>query len=103
MVEDGRSLRRFVWDEAVNTLAEIVSNTGMKPKYVKNDKNSCVFTMRQYLLADPNDNMPDEFFTFDLRHMSTELREKMMKENVETVAKYEEEIANGKKRIKSWW
>jgi hypothetical protein len=103
LVEDGRSLRRFVWDEAVNTLAEIVSNTGMKPKYVKNDKNSCVFTMRQYLLADSTDNMPDEYFTFDLRHMSPELREKMTKEYVEQIAKWDEEIADCKAKLESWW
>ena len=50
MTPDGRTVRRMVWDEAVNTLAEIVSNTGLKPKYVKNDKNSCVFTISKYLL-----------------------------------------------------
>jgi hypothetical protein len=103
VVEDGRTLRRFVWDEAVNTLAEIVSNTGMKPKYVKNDKNSCIFTMRQYLLADSSDNMPDEYFTFDLRHMSPELKDKMSKEYADTIAKWDEEIAQCKAKLESWW
>lgn len=102
MVEDGRTVRRMVWDEAVNTLAEIVSNTGLKPKYVKNDKNSCMFLMRQYLLSE-NDKTPDEFFTFDLRHVNEEMREKMAKEYKETIAGYEVEIAKCRKVVGSLW
>ncbi len=101
-VEDGRTLRRMVWDEAVNTLAEIVSNTGMKPKFVKNDKNSCVFTMRQYLLS-ANERQPDEFFTFDLRHVNEDAKEKMGKEYVATLEAFDLEIAKLEKQAGSWW
>lgn len=102
ITEDGRSVRRLVWDEAVNTLAEIVSNTGMKPKYVKNDKNSCVFTMRQMLLS-PSEKTPDEFFAFDLRHVSEEMRQKMTKEYQGEVDKYDKEIASWQRKQDWFW
>lgn len=101
-VADGRTLRRLVWDEAVNTLAEIVSNTGLKPKYVKNDKNICVFTMRQYLLSG-NEKTPDEFFTFDLRHMNDNARKALVVEYTGTIAKYDAQIAACKKELRSWF
>ncbi|MCC7440315.1 MAG: hypothetical protein IT285_01700 [Bdellovibrionales bacterium] len=102
ITEDGRSLRRLVWDEAVNTLAEIVSNTGMKPKYVKNDKNSCIFTMRQHLLSE-GERTPDEYFTFDLRYMSEETREKLGADYVGRVVEYEGRIAECTKKLAAWW
>jgi len=100
-VDDGRSVRRMVWDEAVNTLAEIVSNTGLKPKYVKNDKNNCVFSMRQYLLS-PNDKTPDEFFTFDLRHVNAAMKKQMSADYVETISKYDTQIVKLRKRADSF-
>lgn len=102
VVEDGRTLRRMVWDEAVNTLAEIVSNTGMKPKYVKNDKNSCVFTMRQCLLSD-GEKSPDEFFMFDLRYVNTENKDIMGAEYQKRVDEYNFEIAKCQKQINMFW
>jgi hypothetical protein len=101
-VEDGRTLRRMVWDEAVNTLAEIVSNTGLKPKYVKNDKNNCVFTMRQYLLSS-EEKTPDEFFTFDLRHVNAQMKKQMSATYAETVSKIEAQIAAYKKKLGGWF
>jgi hypothetical protein len=101
-VEDGRTVRRLVWDEAVNTLAEIVSNTGMKPKYVKNDKNICVFTMRQVLLSE-NEREPDEFFTFDLRHVNAAEKEKREKDYVAQLDKFAADIATLEKKMQSWW
>lgn len=100
---DGRTVRRMVWDEAVNTLAEIVSNTGLKPKYVKNDKNSCVFTMRQYLLSAGNENTPDEYFTFDLRHVNEETRERMSEEYGRIIHGFETQIRDWELKAKSWW
>jgi hypothetical protein len=99
---DGRSLRRLVWDEAVNTLAEIVSNTGLKPKYVKNDKNSCIFTMRQHLLSE-GEKSPDEYFTFDLRYMNAAEREKRTAEYVAEVERYATEIDKCAKQANAWW
>ncbi len=101
-VEDGRTLRRMVWDEAVNTLAEIVSNTGLKPKYVKNDKNNCVFMMRQYLLS-TNDKTPDEFFTFDLRHVNEAMRKQLVAEYVGTIAKFDADILEARKKAGAWF
>ncbi len=101
-VEDGRTIRRLVWDEAVNTLAEIVSNTGLKPKYVKNDKNKCCFTMRQHLLSD-GQPLPDEYFTFDLRHVSEDQISVLTKEYVETIENFEVQIAQLEKKAKAWW
>lgn len=101
-VEDGRTVRRMVWDEAVNTLAEIVSNTGMKPKYVKNDKNSCSFTMRQYLLSE-NEKTPDEFFTFSLSHVNEEKKERMGQEYISTIAQFDAEIALCRKQLRGWF
>jgi len=102
-VPDGRTVRRMVWDEAVNTLAEIVSNTGLKPKYVKNDKKSCIFTMRQYLLRANADNTPDEYFTFDLRHVNEESRERMADEYSRIVRGYDQQIRLLETKIKGWW
>ncbi len=101
-MEDGRTLRRMVWDEAVNTLAEIVSNTGMKPKFVKNDKNSCVFTMRQYLLS-KGEREPDELFTFDLRHWNEDAREKQVKEYVAEISQFNERIEMLRAKSMKWF
>jgi len=102
-VPDGRTVRRMVWDEAVNTLAEIVSNTGLKPKYVKNDKKSCIFTMRQYLLRANADNTPDEYFTFDLRHVNEESRERMAEEYGRTLHGFEQQIRACEEKMKGWF
>mgnify|MGYP001576759204 CR=1 FL=1 len=101
-VEDGRTLRRMVWDEAVNTLAEIVSNTGMKPKFVKNDKNSCIFTMRQYLLS-KGEKEPDEMFTFNLRHWNEDSKDKLVKEYLAELARFDGEIAALRARASKWY
>lgn len=100
--EDGRTLRRTVWDEAVNTLAEIVSNTGLKPKYVKNDKNSCHFTMRQYLVSE-NERLPDEYFTFELHHMNMEEKKIRGRDYVAKIEKYDREIAQLRKKLRGWF
>jgi len=102
LTEDGRTMRRMVWDEAVNTLAEIVSNTGLKPKYVKNDKNNCIFSMRQYLLSS-NEKTPDEFFTFDLRHVNAQMKKTLTQQYIDAIAKYDSQIAGYKKRLKGWF
>lgn len=102
VIQDGRTLRRFVWDEAVNTLAEIVSNTGMKPKYVKNDKNSAIFTMRQTLLS-PNERDPDEFFTFDLRYVNEEMRQNMEADYVSIVSRFNGQMRELQEKMDSIW
>jgi len=99
--EDGRSIRRFSWDQAINTLAEIVSNTGMKPKYVKNDKNSYVFKMSQYLIGD-YDPKPDEYFDFELKYFDEEMREAMKKEYISKLAEYDVKIKHLNKKLNAW-
>jgi hypothetical protein len=101
VVEDGRTLRRMVWDEAVNTLSEIVSNTGMKPKYVKNDKNSCRFSMKQYLLSD-HENCPDEYFAFELKYLNEETREQMIQEYNAGLNKINRKITKAKQKMNSF-
>jgi len=101
-VEDGRTVKRLVWDEAVNTLCEIVSNTGMKPKYVKNDKNGGVFRMQQYLIADKGE-MPDEYFAFELRHIKEEKHEQMIAEYEAAIAAFDKKIAKLTKKMNSWF
>jgi len=102
ITEDGRSLRRLVWDEAVNTLSEIVSNTGMKPKYVKNDKNAGIITMRQALLSGRQDH-PDEFFDFDLRYVNQDSRERMTNDYTGQIKKFDDLIAKATLTSKAWW
>ncbi len=99
---DGRTVRRLCWDEAINTLAEVVSNTGLKPKYVKNDKNSCAFTMRQMLLSRYEEE-PDEYFAFDLRHVNEEMRQKLIESYVEELSQFDESINRSRRRLRSWW
>ena len=101
-VEDGRTLRRLVWDEAVNTLSEIISNTGLKPKYVKNDKNSCIMIMRQYLQT-ASDSLPDEYFAFDLRHVSEEQRQVAIQEYRGKLEEFDKRAEKYEKHINSWF
>lgn len=90
----------MVWDEAVNTLCEIVSNTGMKPKYVKNDKNSCNFTMRQYLLSE-GEKSPDEYFAFSLKHVNDNAKKKMGEVYDAKVKEFDDQLAMITKKINS--
>jgi hypothetical protein len=100
--EDGRTMRRKVWDEAVNRLSEIVSNSGLKPKYVKNDKNNFIFVMRQYFLSQ-GDQAPDEYFTFELRHLNTNSKKAMTSEYTEVLNQFQNKIAKLDKKLNSWF
>jgi len=89
-------------DEAVNTLSEIISNTGLKPKYVKNDKYSCILVMRQYLA--PNENvLPDEYFSFELKHVSEAQRKVAVDEYRTKIEGFNAKMAKCEKGMKSWW
>lgn len=98
--EDGRTLQRYSWDYAVNNLSEIVSNTGMKPKYVKNDKNALNFTMSQYLLCE-GEEAPDEYFSFSMRYVDDQSRQKMVQEYTRKIAEFDKKINDLKKKEKS--
>lgn len=96
--DDGRSLQRVVWDDAINNLCTIVSNTGLKPKYIKNDKESCKFTMRQ-LLVPRNGKYPDEFFDFGLKYIDEETRIPMTEEYEKSLAKFDKKIVKLEKKM----
>ncbi len=102
VVEDGRTLRRLVWDEAVNTLSEIISNTGLKPKYVKNDKNRCIMEMRQYLETSDN-KLPDEYFAFSLKHVNEEQKESSQLVYREKLDWFDSQIELYEKKMNSWF
>ena len=96
LLDDGRTLRRVSWDDAVNTLSEIVSNTGLKPKYVRNDKNSCFLSMKQDLLH-KNCKQPDEYFEFTLRYVSENEKAGLLEEYRRTIENYHSQIADLKR------
>src|SRR4051794_31706091 len=65
IVEDGRTLRRKMWDEAVQALIAVTAETGLNPKFLKNDKNSCRLLLKQEDVVAPAP-MPDEYFAMEL-------------------------------------
>jgi hypothetical protein len=102
LTEDGRSLRRLVWDEAFNTVSEIISNTGLKPKYVRNNKNDCSLEMRQYLIK-RSDKLPDEYFEFDLKHVNEAKRQEMEVEYAQKIEDFEANLADCEERLNKRW
>ena len=73
LTDDGRTISRYAWDFAVNTLAEIVAGTGLKPKFVLNNKNNLQFIMKQDSFP-KNDRKrtPDEYFEFEMIYFNEE-------------------------------
>jgi hypothetical protein len=100
--KDGRSCKRYGWDFAVNVLSEIVSNTGLKPKYVKNDKINSKFVMSQSLLT-TNDPMPDEYFSFILEYLTEERLNQKIEEYNAHVDSIKKKIENGKQKLNNVW
>lgn len=100
LTEDGRSLRRLVWDEAVNTLSEIISNTGLKPKYVKNDKYDCNLVMRQYLQRE-GQSLPDEYFAFELKHLDEDKIEISKIDYDKKISEFDKQLNKVDRSIKS--
>ena len=60
----------MTWDNAVNSLAQIIESTGLKPKYCKNDRHFGRFVMKQDLRH--NSQLPDEYFSFTLDYNTSE-------------------------------
>jgi hypothetical protein len=102
IIDDGRTGRRYGWDYAVNVLSEIVSNTGLKPKYVKNNKNTCKFVMSQMLLTS-NDPMPDEFFSFSLEYLTKDNIQQKIDDYESHIDSINEKIAKLKKSSEYFW
>lgn len=99
---DGRSPVRVAWDFCFNALSEIVSNTGLKPTYVKNDKNSFSMVMRQDIVDDP-EVVADEFFSFELEYNTKEKLDKYAEDY-----KAKDDVLKGhvhelEEKLESWW
>jgi len=96
------SLGSQQWNKAVNMLSEVVSCAGLKPKYIKNDGNNFVFTMRQYLLSSC-EKVPDEFFTFELRYTSSQSNKALIQQYIKVIRKYDFQILKHKRKLSSWF
>jgi hypothetical protein len=62
---------------------------GMKPKYVKNDKNSCRMLNEAISYLQDGSPMPDEYFSFDLKHVNVDQKETLKAEFDEKCAWYQ--------------
>jgi len=100
-LEDERDKDRLIWDYTVNILSEIISNTGLKPKYVKNDKNRFHLEMYRKLLA-KNEPWPDEYFIFTLDYMDKEALVSNIEEYEATLTGLEEKINALKQSLNGW-
>jgi len=101
MTADGRALRRKMWDEAVAALIRIVAETGMNPKFVRNDRNSCRLSIKQDAVTGA-DQMPDEFFSIELYYCSEFELERKKLEYVKRMHRFEEDISTRKGAMFSW-
>lgn len=101
VVSDGRSLRRKMWDEAVQALVRITTGNGLNPKFVRNDKNSCRLTLKQDPVSTLQD-MPDEFFCLELFYCSEFELERRKLEYVRALDSLDEQIRECRAKIHSW-
>ncbi len=100
--EDGRSLRRLCWDAAVNAMTEILTEAGLRPKAMKNDRNSCKFSVqKEYLM--PGDTQPDEYYAMEIDYLSCGELESRKLHYVRTAARHALDIEDRKQRLYSRW
>jgi hypothetical protein len=90
-MRDGRTVSRASWDHAVIKLSEVIAMTGLKPRYVKNDRNSLKLVMRQQI-DNRLESVPDEFFEFTLQYHDKQNLKEMTKEYMQTYSKRELEL-----------
>lgn len=98
--EDLRTPLQATWDDAVNSLAQIIATTGLKPKYVKNDRHYGRFVMKQDLRTTAN--LPDEYFSFTLDYNTVERIQEMIGPYNKIVGDYDKKIQALEKKMKSW-
>jgi len=98
---DERDKDRLIWDNTVNILSEIVSNTGLKPKYVKNDRNRFHLEMYRKLLA-KDEPWPDEYFIFTLDNIDKEALMTKIEEYEAELTGLEEKINTLKQSLNGW-
>ncbi len=101
MAEDGRTLRRKMWDEAVEALIRVTAETGLNPKFVKNDKNSCRLTLKQEAVSSP-DQAPDEYFAMELFYCSEFELEKRKLDHVKRIDKFSDDVRDCKTLMFNW-
>lgn len=101
MSDDGRTLRRKMWDDAVRALVGVVADSGLNPKFVKNDKNSCRLTLKQEDILNA-DQAPDEFFTMELYYCSEFELEKRKLDHIRRIDKFGEDIRDCNAKIFDW-
>jgi hypothetical protein len=100
--EDGRSLRRLCWDSAVNTMTEILTEAGLRPKALKNDRNSCKFSVqKEYLM--PGDTQPDEYYAMEMDYLSEGELESRKLHYVRTLARHALDVEDRKQRLYGRW
>lgn len=99
--EDGRTMRRKMWDEAVQALIGITTENNLNAKYVRNDKNACRLVVKQDS-TEKSEEMPDEFFTMELHYCSEFELEKQKLQYVRRLHAFDEEIHNLNTRLYSW-
>src|SRR5262249_1079671 len=85
-----RSAMQVTWDNSVNALAQIIESTGLKPKYVKNDRHFGRFVMKQDLMH--GNHLPDEYFSFTLDYNTAEKIKEMTGSYNRITAKYEKRL-----------
>ncbi len=98
--DDLRTPLQATWDDAVNSLAQIIATTGLKPKYVKNDRHYGRFVMKQDLRA--TINLPDEYFSFTLDYNTAERIQEMIGPYNKVVGEYDKKIEKLAKKMESW-
>ncbi|MBI3544840.1 MAG: hypothetical protein HY075_16330 [Deltaproteobacteria bacterium] len=101
MADDGRTVRRKMWDEAVQALIRVTADAGLNPKFVRNDKNSCRLTIKQEQVASP-DQAPDEFFSMELFYCSEFELERRKLEHVKRIDKFDDDARFKKGEMFHW-
>lgn len=101
MGDDGRTLRRQMWDEAVSSLLQIVADAGLTPRFVRNDKNSCKLSIKQDAIENFAE-MPDEFFSMELFYCSEFELERRKLEYVKRMHAFDDKSVELKAKLFSW-
>ncbi|MGE4232649.1 MAG: hypothetical protein AB7F43_04900 [Bacteriovoracia bacterium] len=109
-VDDGRTVRRKMWDEAVHALIKITEQLGLNPKAVRNDKNSCRLIVQQDSeeFENRDDNMlpsvkcPDEYFKMELFYCSEFEIEGRKLDYVKKIHEFEETLTEYKRQVHAW-
>lgn len=99
--DDGRTLRRKMWDEAVQALIHVIAEVGLNPKFVRNDKNSCRLVVKQEAISSP-EQIPDEFFSMELFYCSEFELERRKLEHVKRIDQFNWDISAAKGAFFSW-